>query len=91
MTASQPRPTALHRRRVIALGLVPAVLITVLVVAAYYLAPLDRLDRYPLGVSFTVGVCLLVALTVYEALAVTRARYPGRGRSGPLPRSRRAS
>jgi voltage-gated potassium channel len=76
VTASQPRQPSLQRRRVIALGLVPAVLITVLLVAAYYLAPLDRLHDYPLGVSFTVGVCLLVALTVYEVLAITRARFP---------------
>ena len=74
VTARQPWPTALQPRRVIALGLVPAVLITVLLVAAYYLAPLDRLHDYPLGVSLTVGVCLLVALTVYEVLAVGESR-----------------
>ena len=78
MTVTQgPPPTASQRRRFITLGLVPAVVITTLLVAAYYLVPLDALNTVPFGVSLTVGVILLIGLAGYEAHAITRARYPG--------------
>ena len=78
MTATRvPPPTASQRRRFIALGLVPAAVITALLIAVYYLAPLDHLNSVPLGVSLTVGVLLLIGLAAYEVHAITRAKYPG--------------
>ena len=49
---------------------------TAIVVAAYYLLPLDRLASVPLGVSLAVGMLALTAVVSYEARSIARSRYP---------------
>ena len=64
------------RVRLISVGLAQAGLLTAIVVAAYYLLPLDRLASVPLGVSLAVGLLALTAVVLYEARTIARSRYP---------------
>jgi voltage-gated potassium channel len=68
--------TPAERRRRVTLGLLRALAVATLLVTAYYLAPLDRMNAVPLGVSLAIGLLLFVAISVYEARSVLRARYP---------------
>jgi voltage-gated potassium channel len=64
-------PTA-ERRRLVAIGLLRALANTVLVVAAYYLLPLDNLAGVSLGIALTVGLLALTAVVVYQVRAIIR-------------------
>jgi voltage-gated potassium channel len=59
------------------MGLVRAVIATAVVVAAYYLLPLDHLDGIPLWVVLTVGMLVLVAVSTYQVRAIIRSPHPG--------------
>ena len=64
-------PTA-ERRRLVAIGLLRALANTVLVVAAYYLLPLDNLAGVSLGIALTVGLLALTAVVAYQVRAIIR-------------------
>jgi voltage-gated potassium channel len=64
------------RIRLISVGLAQAALVTAIVLAAYYLLPLDRLASVPVGVSLVVGLVVLTAVVSYEARTIARSRYP---------------
>ena len=64
-------PTA-ERRRLIAIGLLRALATTVLVVAAYYLLPLNNLAGISLGVTLAVGLLALAAVVAYQVRAIIR-------------------
>lgn len=66
-----------ERRRRIALGLMRALSVTAVLVAAYYLAPLARLSEVPLSLSLVVGLIALTAVASWQLKAVVRARHPG--------------
>jgi len=76
-TASVQPPPPAQRRRMITRGLLRAFVVTAVLVALYYLAPLDRITRIPLWVSLTVALLALGALTAYGLRAVLRAAHPG--------------
>jgi hypothetical protein len=64
-------PTA-ARRRLVAIGLLRAFATTVIVVAAYYLLPLNNLAGISLGVTLTVGLLVLAAVVAYQVRAIIR-------------------
>jgi len=64
------------RRRVV-LGVLRSLAASVVLVAAYYLLPLDHLARVPLAVILIVGVAVLLAVATWQLRLVLRARYPG--------------
>jgi hypothetical protein len=66
--------TPARRRRRIALGLLRALATTVVLVALYYLLPLEHLNNVPLVLA--AGVLILVAVIIVQLRVITRARYP---------------
>ena len=65
-----------QRRRRLAVGLLRASAITVVLVAAYYVAPLDNLSGVPLGLTLAVGLLVLAGVSSYQVKAVIRSRHP---------------
>jgi hypothetical protein len=64
-------------RRPVTLGLLRALATTVVLLALYYLSPLDHVDFVPLPVSLIVLLMVLVGVIVWQVRAITRATYPG--------------
>jgi voltage-gated potassium channel len=64
-------------RRLVTWGLLRALLTTAVLVALYYLSPLDHVDAVPLPVSLIVLLLVLVGVCVWQVRAITRAAYPG--------------
>ena len=63
---------AAERRRLVAIGLLRALATTVLVVAAYYLLPLDNLAGLSLALALAVGLLALTAVVAYQVRAIIR-------------------
>jgi voltage-gated potassium channel len=63
-----------RRRRLFGLGLLRALATTVVLVALYYLLPLDHIKNVPL--ALTAGIVILVVVAVWQVRAIIRARYP---------------
>ena len=66
---------AAERRRLVVIGLLRASATTVMVVAAYYLLPLDNLAGISLGVALVVGLLALTAAVAYQVRAIIRHRH----------------
>ena len=66
---------AAERRRLVAFGLVRALAITVVVIAVYYLLPLNNLAGISLGVALAVGLLVLTAVVAYQVRAIIRHRH----------------
>jgi voltage-gated potassium channel len=64
-------------RRLVTLGLLRALVSTAVLVAVYYLSPLDQVVSVPLPVSLIVLLLVLLGVTVWQVRAITRAAYPG--------------
>jgi ion channel len=69
--------TAAERRRLVAIGLFRALATTVVVIAAYYLLPLNKLTGFSLGVALAVGLLALTAVVAYQVRAIIRHRHSG--------------
>jgi Ion channel len=65
------------RRRRVVLGVLRSLAASVVLVAVYYLVPLDHLVGVPLVVILVVGVAILLAVAAWQLRLVLRARYPG--------------
>ncbi len=65
------------RRRLIVLGMLRALASTVVLVALYYVLPLDHIDNVPLVLILIGGLVILVAVTALQLRAILTARYPG--------------
>ncbi|MEU7814885.1 potassium channel family protein [Pseudonocardia sp. NPDC049154] len=74
-TAPTESLSAAQRRRLVAIGLLRALATTVLVIAAYYLLPLNKLTGISLGVALAVGILALTALVVFQVRAIIRHRH----------------
>ena len=61
----------------IALGLLRALGVSAVLIALYYLAPLDQLTGVSLLVSLIIGLVVLAAMTAYQVWAILRAAHPG--------------
>jgi len=70
-------PAPAEGRRIIIVGLSRAFVATAVLVALYYLAPLDRATRLPLAVVLGFALVVLLGVTVWWIRLVLRARYPG--------------
>jgi voltage-gated potassium channel len=66
-----------QRRRLVTLALLRSFATTVVLVALYYVLPLDRLTRVSLAVVLTVGVLVLVVVSSWQVRRIVAARYPG--------------
>lgn len=67
-----PRPVR-HRRKV-GLGVLRSLVTTVVLVALYYLLPLDHVKNVP--VTVVAGLVILTAVTVGQLRLIRTARYP---------------
>jgi len=66
-----------ERRRLITLGLLRALISTAVLVALYFLLPLDRLDKLPLEASLAVALLVLLGVAIWQIRASIRAVHPG--------------
>jgi voltage-gated potassium channel len=69
--------TARRRRWLIARGLLRALVTAVVMVALYYVLPLDRRSDAAVYVVLVVGVALLAGMIAWQARAIVRSDYPG--------------
>jgi voltage-gated potassium channel len=65
-----------RRRRQAALGALRSLAAAIVLVALYFLLPLDHLAGVPLAVILLVGLLILLAVTGWQLHLVVRARYP---------------
>jgi voltage-gated potassium channel len=65
-----------RRRRQVGLGVLRSLATAVVLVALYYLLPLDRLVGLPLAVILVVGLLVLLAVSAWQLRLVIGARYP---------------
>jgi hypothetical protein len=64
-------------RRYLAVRLLRSVAASTVLVAVYFLVPLDHLDDIPLWVSLSVALIALAVFSAYQLRSVIRATYPG--------------
>jgi hypothetical protein len=69
--------TRAQRRRLLRRVLVRSLASTVILVALYYVLPLQDLKGVHLGVSLTLGLAILVFVIGLQVRGITRSRYPG--------------
>jgi len=63
-----------RRRRLFGLGLLRALATSVVLVALYYMLPLDHIKNVTL--TLAAGMAILLAVTIWQVRAIIRARYP---------------
>jgi voltage-gated potassium channel len=66
-----------RRRRQVGLGVLRSLASAVVLVALYYLLPLDHLAGVPLAVILVAGLLMLLAVSAWQLRLVLGARYPG--------------
>jgi voltage-gated potassium channel len=76
MTDGLAQPSLPLKRRVVAAGLVRALATTIMLVALYYLAPMDALSRMPLAVTFATALLVLASTTAWQIRAVLISPNP---------------
>jgi voltage-gated potassium channel len=64
-------------RRPVGLAVLRSLATTALLVALYYLLPLNHLADVPLGLVLAAGLLILLVLTAWQLRLVLQARYPG--------------
>ena len=64
------------QRRGVIFGLLRAVGIAAILIALYYIAPLDLLTRISLVAAMVLGLLILAAMTAYQVWAILRAAHP---------------
>ena len=64
-----------ERRRLVTIGILRASATAIVLVATYYLLPLDRLSGVSLAVSLVVGLLVLTAIAAYQVRAIIRHRH----------------
>jgi hypothetical protein len=73
--ASNDRPDR-QRRRLVILGACREVGTTVVLVALYYLLPLDRWSDSIIGLELFGGIVVLAGLVVWQTQAIGQSSYP---------------
>jgi hypothetical protein len=71
------RLTRAQRRRVVAWGLLRALIAAVVLVTLYFLIPLTWLDALPVTAAILVAIALLVGVSFWQVLAIIRSEEPG--------------
>jgi hypothetical protein len=64
------------RRRLIAVALLRSLAAAVVLVALYYLLPLDRLTGVPLAVLLAIGLVVLLAVSAWQVRTIISAKDP---------------
>jgi voltage-gated potassium channel len=77
MIATNKDLTRAQRRRGITVGLLRALGISAVLIALYYLAPLDQRAGISLLLSLIIGLLVLAVMTAYHVWAILRAAHPG--------------
>ena len=77
MTNPPARMVAPARRRLVVLGVLRSLAAATVLVALYYLLPLDHLANVPLWVILVVGLVVLLAVATWQLRLVLRSDYPG--------------
>jgi voltage-gated potassium channel len=65
------------RRRVVAWGLLRALIAAVVLVTLYFVIPLAWVAGLPVGLGLVVAGTVLVAVTVWQVMAIIRSAEPG--------------
>ena len=65
-----------QRRRLIAWGLLRAITATTVLIAVYFLGPLDRTEGVPLVVSLSVALLVLLGVSVWQLRTIIRSAQP---------------
>ena len=76
MTNRHARTASGNRRPQVVLGALRSLASTVVLVALYYLLPLNYLANAPLAVILVVGLLVLLAVAAWQLRQVIDARYP---------------
>jgi ion channel len=76
MSTTDKDLTRAQRQRGIILGLLRTVGVSAVLIALYYLAPLDQLMGTSLLVAMIIGLLALAAMTAYQVSAILRAAHP---------------
>lgn len=74
--APVPVLTRTQRRRFLLLGLLRALISASVLVALYFLLPLEGFSRVPLVVSLAIALVVIVAVFVIQIHAIVRADHP---------------
>jgi voltage-gated potassium channel len=64
------------RRRLIALTLLRSLATATVLVALYYLLPLDRIPSVPLGVLLVIGLVILLSVAAWQVRTIVGAKHP---------------
>ena len=64
------------RRRLIAVALLRSLATAVVLVALYYLLPLDRIPSIPLGWLLAIGLVILLAVSSWQVRSIISAKHP---------------
>jgi voltage-gated potassium channel Kch len=75
MTSPGPALAPAKRRRLIAVALLRSLATAVVLVALYYLLPLDRIS-VPLGVLLAIGLVILLAVASWQVRSIISAKHP---------------
>jgi voltage-gated potassium channel len=76
MTSPAAALAPAKKRRLIAAALLRSLATAVVLVALYYLLPLDRLTSVPLGVLLAIGLVALLAVASWQVRTIISAKYP---------------
>ena len=82
MTSPQVEPpierlSRAQRRRVIAWGLIRALISATVLISLYFVIPLMWIDSLPVGLALIVAALVLAGVTVWQVLAIIRSADPG--------------
>lgn len=66
-----------ERRRVVAWGLLRALIAAVVLVTLFFVIPLQWIDGLPPAVAIVVAAAILVGVSVWQVMAIIRADEPG--------------
>ena len=76
MTSPAPVLAPAKKRRLIAVALVRSLATAVVLVALYYLLPLDRLASVPMGILLAIGLAALLVVASWQVRTIISAKYP---------------
>ena len=76
MTSPAAALGAAKRRRLTALALLRSLATAVVLVALYYLLPLDRIPSIPLGWLLAIGLVILLAVSSWQVRSIISAKHP---------------
>jgi hypothetical protein len=76
MTSPTEALGAAKRRRLTALALLRSLATATVLVALYYLLPLDHIPSVPLGVLLAIGLVILLSVAAWQVRTIVSANHP---------------